>query len=57
MNTSEILTRHKLGGKRVLKYKGNRAYPEAKQRHGLILTKLPPNSQFSQNMRLSILVA
>jgi hypothetical protein len=44
MNTLKILTRHKLGGKTMLKYKGNRVYPEAKQRHRLLLAKLPPNS-------------
>ena len=53
MKTLEILTRHKLGGKTMLKCKGNSVYPEAKQRHGFLLTKLPPNSQFSQDMRLS----
>ena len=30
MNTLEILTKHKLGGKTVLKCKVNKAYPEAK---------------------------
>jgi hypothetical protein len=44
MNILKILTRHKLGGKIVLKCKGNKAYPKAKERHGLLLTKLPPNS-------------
>ena len=53
MNTLEILTMHKLGGKTMLKCKGNRAYLKAKQRHGLLLTKLSPNSQFSQSMTLS----
>jgi hypothetical protein len=57
MNTLEILTRHKLGGKTVLKYKGYKAYPEDKQRHRLFLAKLPPNSQFSQDIRLSIMTA
>jgi hypothetical protein len=52
MNTLENSSRCKLGGKIVLKCKGNRAYPKAKQRHGLLLTKPPPNSQSSQDMRL-----
>ena len=44
---------YKLGGKTVLKYKGNRAYPKAKKRHGLLLSKFPPNSQFFQDISLS----
>ena len=44
MNTLEIVTSNKLGGKVVLKCKGNEAYPEAKKRHEILLTKLPPNS-------------
>ena len=53
MNTLEILTWPKLGGKTMLNCKGIRAYLEAKQRHGLLLSKLPPNSKFSQDMSLS----
>jgi hypothetical protein len=41
MNALEILTRHKLEGKTVLKYKGNRAYPKLSKDMGFSPQNLP----------------